>query len=125
MTTATRAIDWFEVPVRDLDRAQSFYEAMLGISLRRETIGPNRIAVFSYGEQAVGGCLIAGSGHEPGACGTLIYLGAGPSLDATLTRAVAAGGRITTPRTDLPGDMGSFAHIVDSEGNRVGLHAAT
>ena len=34
-----------------------------------------------------------------------------------------AGGKIAVPRTDLPGDMGSFAHIIDSEGNRVGLHA--
>ena len=124
MATAPHALDWFEIPVRDLDRAQTFYEAMLGTTLRRETIGPNRIAVFSYGEQAVGGCLIAGSGHEPAASGTLVYLAAGASLDAALTRASAAGARIATPRTELPGDMGSFAHIVDSEGNRVGLHAA-
>ncbi len=92
---------------------------MLGIKLRRETIGPNTLAVLSHGEQAVGGCLITGPGHQPSANGTLVYLGVGASLDAPLARATAAGARIATPRTVLPGDMGSFAHIVDSEGNRV------
>ena len=55
--------------------------------------------------------------------GALIYLNAGPSLDITLARAEALGGRITTPKVVLPGDMGCFAHIADSEGNRIGLHA--
>jgi predicted enzyme related to lactoylglutathione lyase len=36
---------------------------------------------------------------------------------------VAAGGRISTPRVDLPEGMGSFVHLIDSEGNRIGLHA--
>jgi len=46
-----------------------------------------------------------------------------PSLDAVLARVEAAGGRIATPKVQLPGDMGVFAHITDTEGNRVGLHA--
>jgi len=36
---------------------------------------------------------------------------------------VSAGGRIATPKVQLPGDMGCFAHITDTEGNRVGLHS--
>jgi predicted enzyme related to lactoylglutathione lyase len=55
--------------------------------------------------------------------GTLVYLDASPSLDAALTRAVAAGGRVALPRQALPPGMGFFAHIVDLDGNRVGLHA--
>jgi hypothetical protein len=34
-----------------------------------------------------------------------------------------AGGRVVQDRTLLPEGLGAFAHIVDSEGNRVGLHA--
>jgi predicted enzyme related to lactoylglutathione lyase len=30
---------------------------------------------------------------------------------------------ITTPKVQLPGDMGVFAHVTDTEGNRLGLHA--
>lgn len=120
----TNAIEWFELPVRDLDRAQAFYEKLLGNSLRREAMGDKQLAVFAYGDTGVGGCLMAGANvAAPSADGALVYLNAGPSLDATLARVAAAGGRITTPKVQLPDGMGCFAHIADSEGGRVGLHA--
>jgi hypothetical protein len=59
----------------------------------------------------------------PSADGPLVYLNVDPSLDAAVARAVAAGGRVTTPKVVLPDGMGCFAHVVDTEGNRVGLHA--
>jgi predicted enzyme related to lactoylglutathione lyase len=123
-TTLRAALNWFEIPALDLDRAQAFYEKLLATSLRRETIGPQSLAVFAYDEPAVGGCLIAGAtAPQPAANGTIVYLDASPSLDAVLARVEAAGGRLVGPKVQLPGDMGAFAHIVDSEGNRVGLHA--
>jgi predicted enzyme related to lactoylglutathione lyase len=124
-TPVQQTIDWFEIPVRDIDRAQRFYEKLLATTLRREAMGPGKtLAVFSYGENSVGGCLLAGEGTaEPSAHGTLIYLNAEPSLDAVLARVEAAGGRITTPKVQLPDGMGCFAHVLDTEGNRVGLHA--
>lgn len=125
MTTAHHAIDWFEIPVTDLERAQTFYERVLGAPLRREPMGPAKtLAVFTHDEHGVGGCLMAGDGTPtPSTQGTLIYLNATPSLDAALERVAAAGGRITTPKVQLPGDMGCFAHVADTEGNRIGLHA--
>jgi predicted enzyme related to lactoylglutathione lyase len=125
MPTPQHAIDWFEIPVRNLDRAQRFYETLLATTLRREAAGPQKtLAVFGYGDNQVGGCLMAGEGTpDPSPDGTLIYLNAEPSLDAVLARVDAAGGRITTPKVQLPDGMGCFAHIADTEGNRVGLHA--
>lgn len=120
----TQILDWFEIPVQDLARAQRFYETLLDTALRREQIGESALAVFPYPESATGGCLMAGPGTPaPSASGTLVYLNAGPSLDAVLARVERAGGRIATPKVQLPGDMGVFAHVTDSEGNRVGLHA--
>ena len=122
--TTQHAINWFEIPVSNLDRAATFYETLLASPLRRETIGASQLGVFSHEETGVGGCLIAGSEvPAPATDGTLIYLNAKPSLDVVLARVEAAGGRITTPKVRLPGDMGCFAHITDTEGNRVGLHA--
>jgi uncharacterized protein len=124
MQTIGNAINWFEIPVRDLDRAAAFYESLLATSIRRETIAGQALGVFAYDEAATGGCLIAGDNvPAPAIDGTLIYLNAGPSLDAVLARVERLGGRITTPKVTLPGDMGVFAHIADTEGNRVGLHA--
>ena len=54
----------------------------------------------------------------------MLYVNAGEELDPVLNRVVNAGGSITLPRTALPPGMGFYAHIIDSEGNRVGLHAA-
>ena len=118
------ALNWFEIPVRDMDRAQGFYEKLLGAPLRREQMGPMTLAVFHYEENAVGGCLLAGDNQpEPSTQGALVYRTAKPSLDAVLGRVESLGGRITTSKVQLPGDMGCFAHITDTEGNRVGLHA--
>ena len=122
--TLQNAIDWFEIPVLDIDRAQVFYETLLVTPMRREAMGPKTLAVFGDADSSVGGCLLAGADVPAPSCsGTLVYLNAEPSLDAVLARVQAAGGRIATPKQHLPGDMGCFAHITDTEGNRVGLHA--
>jgi predicted enzyme related to lactoylglutathione lyase len=118
------AISWFEIPSQQLDRAQAFYETILGCRLRRETMGPSEGAIFPYDGEGVGGALMSGpTAPAQSAGGTLIYLDASPSLDAALQRVVAAGGQILLPRQALPPGMGFFAHIADIDGNRVGLHA--
>ena len=124
MQATRNAIDWFEIPVRDMARAAAFYEALLVTSIRVETLHDKTLGVFSHGEAGAGGCLIAGADvPAPATSGTLVYLNAGASLNAVLARVEHLGGRITTPKTTLPGDMGCFAHVADTEGNRVGLHA--
>ena len=120
------AVTWFEIPTTRLDQAQAFYEAVLGCSMRRETMGPSEGAVFPYDDQAdgVSGALMAGpTAPQPSTGGTLVYLDASPSLDAALARVTRAGGQIALARQALPPGMGFFAHIIDLDGNRVGLHA--
>ncbi|MDZ7926800.1 MAG: VOC family protein [Agrobacterium sp.] len=124
------AITWFEIPTTQLDRAQAFYEAVLGQPMRRENMGPSEGAVFAYDGAAdgaadgVGGALMMGpTAPQVSGSGTLVYLDASPSLDAALERVVAQGGQVALPRQALPPGMGFFAHIHDLDGNRVGLHA--
>ena len=116
------ALSWFEIPAADLPRATRFYEAVLGRELKPETMGPMRLAIFAYEQPGVGGCLIAGDGYRPAASGTVVYLSV-DAVDGALERAKSAGGTVALPKTSLPEGMGSFAHIIDTEGNRVGLHA--
>jgi predicted enzyme related to lactoylglutathione lyase len=52
-----------------------------------------------------------------------VYLTATPNLDAVLARVEAAGGSVVIGKTALPGEMGAYAHVRDTEGNTVGLHA--
>lgn len=119
------AIRWFEIPTTQLDRAQAFYEAVLGRPMRRENMGPSQGAVFAYdAPQGVGGALLMGpSAPQPAATGTLVYLDAAPALDAALARVLEQGGSVALPRQTLPAGMGYFAHILDLDGNRVGLYA--
>jgi predicted enzyme related to lactoylglutathione lyase len=117
------ANNWFEIPVQDMDRAQRFYETLLAQPLRREPMGPQTLAVFPYAEGTVGGALLAGPQVNAPAAGVLVYLNAGEHLAPALGRLAEAGGHIVTPRVDLPDGMGAFVHFIDSEGNRVGLHA--
>lgn len=118
------AITWFEIPAADLERAQRFYESVLATVLKREQMGDEQLAVFPHQQLGAGGCLQRAS-HSvaPSRDGTRVYLDVSPSLDAALEHAVAAGGRIATPTVALPPRMGYFAHIEDSQGNVVGLHA--
>jgi predicted enzyme related to lactoylglutathione lyase len=119
-----KPINWFEIPALDLNRASAFYENILAVTLTRGDEGPASLAVFPYDrDHATGGCLRQGPGMKPSAEGAVVYLNAGPSLNAALDRIVAAGGSIVQPRTELPPGVGAFAHILDSEGNKVGLHA--
>jgi predicted enzyme related to lactoylglutathione lyase len=114
---------WFEIPATDLPLAVRFYEALLGTTTTTETMGPMKMAVLAYSKPNISGAIIQGPNYQPGSVGPVIYLNADGILDAALSRVEPLGGKIATPKVELPGDMGAFAHILDTEGNRVGLHA--
>jgi uncharacterized protein len=116
---------WFEIPAAQLARATKFYEALFVTQLKHEKMGPTEMAVFPDDqENATSGCVMQSPGLKPSPDGAVVYLNADPSLDAALARATAAGGKVLLGKTSLPPGMGYFAHIADTEGNRVGLHAA-
>jgi predicted enzyme related to lactoylglutathione lyase len=115
---------WFEIPAVEWSRAIRFYETVFAVQLTTATMGGMQLAVFPYrNESGTTGCLAAGPHLKPSADGPIVYLNADPSLDAVLSRVAEAGGTLVVPRTELLGDMGCFACFLDSEGNRVGIHA--
>ncbi|MDM4768208.1 VOC family protein [Pelomonas sp. SE-A7] len=123
----TNALNWFEIPVTDMDRAQRFYETLLDKPLRREAMGPYEMAVFPYEEPSgTGGALIrGGNASAPSTEGSLVYLNlvGDTPLAAVIERATRAGAAILLDRMELPDGIGVIAHLQDTEGNRVGLHA--
>jgi hypothetical protein len=121
--SANNVVSWFEIPAGDLDRAVGFYEKIFGKTLKREAFGPVQMAVFPYQQPGVSGAVVHGGPYEPGQTkGTVVYIDCDGQLDAVLSRVTGAGGEIAFPKTELPG-MGAYAHILDTEGNRVGLHS--
>lgn len=114
------AVTWFELPVRDMERAQRFYETVLGAKLKAELFGGRPNAIFPYAD-GVGGALVQDAQYKPSAEGAVVYLDATGRLDDCLKRIEAAGGKVLLPRTDI-GEPGFIAMMLDTEGNRVGLH---
>ena len=117
------ALTWFEIPVTNMVRATQFYDSVLQRSLNKQAFGLQELMVFTYEEPGVGGCLVHDESYRPSAHGAVVYLPVA-EMAAALKRVTAAGGQVSVGRTDLPGDMGCYAHVIDTEGNRVGLHAA-
>jgi len=114
---------WFEIPAVDFERAVRFYESVFRTTMLREKQGDS--AVFAYDQPAMSGSVTRAPHLVPSQSGAVIYLNADPDLDAALERVQQAGGRVVLPRTELPAGGGAFAHIEDTEGNRVGLHAVS
>lgn len=71
----------------------------------------------------VGGALVKGQGCTPSETGTLLYLNATENMDIMLERVKEAGGRVIMGKTEINGDSGYFSLFVDTEGNKLALHA--
>jgi predicted enzyme related to lactoylglutathione lyase len=119
------AINWFEIPSRDLDRSVPFYEKTLGVTLKREIFGglPHAVFPIESPDSGVAGALVTGPHLAPGA-GVVIYLEAPDGVTACLARAKAAGASVVMPHTSI-GENGWIAIIRDQEGNQIGLHSMT
>jgi len=114
-------INWFEIPVADMDPAIKFYEAGRQVGLKRETMDVAELAIFPHEDPATGGALAKFDGITPSSQGAIIYLHT-DNLAATLDRVVSAGGACVFGPLELPRGIGTIALFTDSEGNRVGLH---
>lgn len=115
--------NWFEIPVTDFIRAKNFYEAVLEIVVETMEMGPTTMGMFSSDPDAVSGALVYGGDSTPSENGTLVYFNCGDDLAPMLERVEQAGGKVVTPKTEIGGDFGFYAHFVDTEGNKVGLHS--
>jgi uncharacterized protein len=120
--TVVSTITWFEIPTSDFPRAIRFYEALFGSPLTHDAAWPN-LAIFPYQKPGVSGALAWGDGHRPSPAGVIIYLNCNGKFNEMLDRVEMAGGAIVEPKSHIP-NVGWVAQILDSEGNRIGLHAA-
>jgi len=117
------AINWFEIPVKNFDKAKKFYETILGAGMQPMEMPGMRSAFFPADLQnGIGGCITQANGYEPSKAGSLVYLNGGDDLSVMLARVEKAGGKILLPKTAI-GKNGFMAHFEDTEGNKVALHS--
>ncbi|HWR72866.1 MAG TPA: VOC family protein [Nitrospirota bacterium] len=115
--------NWFEIPVKDLERAVLFYEKVFDVKLTPEEMSGLKMALFPYTQDAPGaaGSLIKGKSYEPSHAGTVVYFSV-EDIDETLRKVNANAGKTIMPKTSI-GQYGVIAHFEDTEGNRLALHS--
>ena len=121
------AISWFEIPAVDIDRAQKFYETIFQMKMIPMDSERMQMRMFPLEDpmNGVGGTICKTDGfHKPSdSLGPMIYLNGNPDLQKVLDKVETAGGRILVPKTEISPEYGYMAVIIDTEGNRIGLHS--
>ena len=114
----------FEIPFDDKSRAMKFYGEVFDWKL---TDMPEMSYVMALttevGQDQIPkepGSINGGLFPRPKEAPSPTLYVAVESIDSALKKATAAGGKIVTPNTPIPG-MGAYARIVDTEGNVIGL----
>ena len=106
-----------EIPADDPERAQRFYSELLGWQFTTME-GFDNYWLYRSGPGELGG----GLGIRGQTAGDVLrnYVTV-DSLDDAVAKVERLGGRIETPKTELPG-QGWYAAVKDSEGNELGLY---
>lgn len=125
MMTQPHAINWFEIPADDFDRAKMFYSRIFDYEMPEMQMGPARMGMFIFDQASgnVGGAIVKVDDFLPSRDGTLAYLNGGEDLTAILMRVEDAGGRVLLGKTRITPEIGYYATFLDSEGNKVALHS--
>ena len=111
---------WFDIPVRDLERAMDWYRAVLGIGVSKESFPGGSFAVLEH-DEGDGGCLVPSADHVA-SHGVLIYLNVDGRIRAAVEQAASHGGEVLEAVNQI-GPHGYRALVRDSEGNRIALHS--
>lgn len=117
------ALNWFEIPVSNMERARKFYETIFGIGIPVQNFGSFSMGFFPSYPAKLTGALCLGEHYIPCTKGALIYLNANPDLSAALGKIEPAGGKIVRPKTQISPEHGFMALFTDTEGNRMALHS--
>ena len=110
-------ICYLEIPATDIDGSARFYERVFGWKSRVRGDGHR---AFDDTTGAVSGSWVLGRkpSSDPG---VLTYVMV-DSIDATVKKVLAAGGKVATPRTPLGNAGEAFATFLDPAGNLFGLY---
>ncbi len=117
-------VQWLEIATTDIERAKTFYQKVLGLEFQFIEMPDAKMYIFGAPDTEVAGSsgsLVQSEYYKPSTDGTVVYFDC-EDVAVELTRVEDAGGKIIVPKTDI-GEFGFYAHILDTEGNKIGLHS--
>jgi uncharacterized protein len=117
----------FEIPVDDQTRAKEFYASVFDWEMNDADMGGGVVYTTAMTVAtdesmqpkepgAINGGIMRRSPDTPAPVITIQV----DSIDESLRKIEAGGGRTVQPRTEIP-NMGAFGYFKDSEGNTMGL----
>jgi len=120
----TNPVNWFEIPVIDMERAKRFYEHVLNVRFQGLRFPGVEMAFFPALPGAAGatGALMKGESFQPSHRGVQVYFTT-PDIDQTLQLVQQLNAKVLLPKTPI-GPFGAIASFEDSEGNRIGLRSS-
>jgi predicted enzyme related to lactoylglutathione lyase len=118
----------FEIPFDNKERAIKFYSDAFDWRLNdipdMSYVMAETVPVDNNQMPREPGAINGGLFQRPKeAPGPTIYVDV-DSIDAAIEKVAAAGGKVVTPNTPIPG-MGAYARVADTEGNVIGLFQAS
>lgn len=122
-------IVWFEIYVDDINRAKSFYESVLQITLTSLTDPTaekdNSLTMYAFPadmeSHGASGALVSVDGFPAGSNSTIVYFDC-DDCAVEEGRVENAGGRIQRGKMSI-GEYGFISLVEDTEGNMIGLHS--
>lgn len=130
-------IMWFEIPVKNLDRSILFYSKVLCISIEKTKFLDQDHGIFNKDQNTMKGALVEKENHNPGT-GVILFFyveelteslenvvkyGGEVIIEKTLLKQKTSEGYLTIKSNMIGGDIGYYAEIIDSEGNRMCLYS--
>jgi uncharacterized protein len=117
----------FEITVDDIGRAKEFYSSIFDWGLGDADMGGGMtyttISTVTTDEKMMPkepGAINGGFTSRSAETNSPVITIQVDSIDDSLKKVEAGGGKVVTPRTPIP-NMGAFAYFKDSEGNTMGL----
>lgn len=116
-------VGWFEIYVRDIDRAREFYEGVFSVSLRKLKHPDSEMWAFPRNLHSAGACgaLVHMPVFLSGTNNVLLYFSC-EDCAVEAARVATFGGQLRRPKQAI-GEYGYVAMALDTESNLLGLHS--
>ncbi len=123
--TAKNPIRWFEIYVKDMERAKKFYETVFQVKLEKLSGPEGELEMWKFPSDpessGSSGALAKMKGAEPHGFGTIVYF-ASDDCAIEEKRVEPAGGKVHRPKMSI-GQYGFITLAVDTEGTMIGIHS--
>ncbi|MFA5010820.1 MAG: VOC family protein [Ignavibacteria bacterium] len=113
-------IGWFEIFVKDFDKAKEFYSKLFNWDFNLSQSTKTQYWNIFTGEGSIGGGFMKKEKPEQEGQAVILYVSV-EDIDGTLKIVHELGGRTYTPKTLINENAGYFALFYDNDNNLIGL----